>query len=96
MKIYSKNYIIKPLKQLAKEKNKIDDRKLAEKMINPYYFIDRSLKLGFKITLENHQINHANSKLTITPIYRDFGNEVCYFNKTIKESTVIYFRLINQ
>ena len=65
-------------------------------MINPYYFNDRNLKLGFKITLENHQINHANSKLTITPNYREFGNEVRYFNKIIKESTVIYIRLINQ
>ena len=65
-------------------------------MINPYYFTDRNLKVGFKITLESHHINHANSKLNIKPNYPEFGIEVRYINKIIKELSVIYARLINQ
>ena len=30
-------------------------------MINPHYFIDENLKIGFKINLESHNISHANS-----------------------------------
>ena len=33
-------------------------KELAKKMINPYYFTDRALRVGFYITLENHHINH--------------------------------------
>ena len=65
-------------------------------MINPYYFTDRKLKVGFKINLHTHQINHANSKLTITPNYPDFGIEIRYLNKSIKELSVTYARLISQ
>ena len=35
----------------------------------PYYFTDRLLMMTFKINLDSHHINHANSKLTITPKY---------------------------
>ena len=45
-------------------------------MLNPYYFTDRSLIKGFKTNLDSHHINHAKSKLTITPNYPDFGIEV--------------------
>ena len=65
-------------------------------MINPYYFTDRNLKVGFKINLDSHHINHANSKLTITPKYPEFGIEVRYINKIMKELSLIYARLINQ
>ena len=65
-------------------------------MINPYYFTDRSAKVGFKINLDNHHINHANSKVTITPNYPGLGSEVRYINKIIKELLVIYARIINQ
>ena len=65
-------------------------------MINPCYFTDRKLKIGFNITLESHHNNHANSKLTITPNYPEFGIEVPYINKIVKELSVIYDRLINQ
>ena len=34
-------------------------------MINPYYFTDRALQLGFNTNLDSHQINHTKSKLTI-------------------------------
>ena len=88
------------LKQLARNNNKLDDKQLnkelAKKMINPYYFTDRNLQVGFKINLDSHHINHLNSKLTITPNFKEFGIEVRYINKIMKELSIIYARLINQ
>ena len=52
--------------------------------------------MGFKINLDSHHINHAKFKLTITPIYPEFGIEVRYINKNVKELSVVYDRLINQ
>ena len=37
-----KVYNPKTLKQLAREKIKLDDKELAKIMINPYYFIDKN------------------------------------------------------
>ena len=65
-------------------------------MINPYYFTDRALQIGFKINLDSHNLHHANSKLTIIPNYPEFGIEVRYIKKILKELAVIYARLINQ
>ena len=65
-------------------------------MLNPYYFTDNALRVGFNIKLDSHHINHANSKSTISPNYPEFGIEVRYINKIIKELSVIYARLINQ
>ena len=64
-------------------------------MLNPCYFADRILKVGFKINLDNHHINHANSKLTIIPNHPEFGIEVRYIIKIIKELSVIYARIKN-
>ena len=91
-----KVYNPKTFQQLAREKIKLDDREFAKLMINPYYFIDKNLKNGFKINLESHNISHANSILTITCNYPKIGIEYRYINKTIKELSVIYARLINQ
>ena len=91
-----KVYNPKTLKQLAREKIKIDVKELAKMMIYPYYFIDDNLKLGFTINLESHNFSHANSILTITPELPDFGIEYRYINKIIKELCIIYARLINQ
>ena len=91
-----KVYNPKTLKQLAREKIKLDDKQLAKIMINPYYFIDKNLKIGFKIDLESHNISHANSILTILPKFPEFGIEFRYINKIVKELSVIYARLINQ
>ena len=91
-----KVYNHKTLKQLTREKNKLDDREFAKIMINPFYFIDKNLKNGFKINLESHNINHANSILTITCKYPEIGIKYRYINKIIKELSVIYARLINQ
>ena len=65
-------------------------------MINPYCFTDRNLKVGFKINLDSHHINHANSKITITPNHPEFGIEFRYINEIMKQLAVIYARLINQ
>ena len=54
------------------------------------------MKVGFKINLDSHHINHANFKLTIAPKYPEFGIEVRYINKIMKKLSVIYARLINQ
>ena len=93
-------YNPKSLKQLARNNIKLDDKQLnkelAKKMINPYYFTDRNLQVGFKINLDSHHINHANSKLTITPNFKEFGIEVRDINKIMKELSIIYARLINQ
>ena len=65
-------------------------------MINPYYFTDRALQVGFKIDLDSHLTNHTNSKLSITPNFPEFGIEIRYINKIKKELSGIYARLINQ
>ena len=72
------------------------DKELAKNMINPYYFIDDNLKIGFKIDLESHKIIHANSILTITPNFPDIGIETRYIIKILKEMATIYARLMNQ
>ena len=86
----------KTLKQLAREKIKLDDKELAKMMINPYYFDSENLKNGFKINLESHNISHAHSILTIIPKYPDSGIGYRYIINVIKEVSVIYARLINQ
>ena len=101
LKIKSTNkYNPKSLKQLARDNIRIDDKKLnkelANRMLNPYYFADNALQVGFNIKLDSHHINHANSKLTITPNHPEFGIEARYINKIMKELAVIYARLINQ
>ena len=64
-------------------------------MINPYYFTERALRVGFNITLGSYHINHANSKLIVKPNYPEFGIEVRYINKIRKELSVNYARLLN-
>ena len=95
-----KIYNPKPLRQLARDKIRLDDRQLnselARRMINPYYFTDRNLRVGFKINLDSHNLHHTNSKITITPNHPEFGIEVRYINKIMKELAVIYARILNQ
>ena len=95
-----KIYNPKSLQQLARNKIKLDDKQLnkelARKMIHPYYFTDRNLKVGFKINLDSHHFNPLTSKLTISPNYPEFGIEVRYINKIMKELCNIYARLMNQ
>ena len=93
-------YNPKPLKQIARNNIKLDDKQLnkelTKKMLNPYCFTDRNLQVGFNITLDSHLINHANSKLTITPNYPEIGIEVCFIIKIMKTLSIISARLIIQ
>ena len=88
------------MKQIAREKIKMNDeeldKELTKKMINPYYFLDENFNNGFKIILESHNINHANSLLNIEPNFPDLGIETRYNNNILKEMATIYARLINQ
>ena len=56
----------KSLKQIARDNIILDDKQLnkelAKNMINPYYFTDKNLKVGFKINLDSHNLHHTNSK----------------------------------
>ena len=52
--------------------------------------------MAFKITLDRHHINHDNSKLSITPSYPEFGIEVRYIIKILRELSIICPRLKNQ
>ena len=52
--------------------------------------------MGFKINLDSHQKNHANSNLTITPNYSEFGIEVRYIIKITNRLSVNYARLKTQ
>ena len=75
------------MRQIARDNIKLDDKQLnkelAKKVINPYYFTDRNLKVGFKINLGSHHIKYANSKLTITSNYPEFGVEVHCLSKIV-------------
>ena len=59
------------------------DKELAKEMINPYYFFEENLKIGFKINLESNNSSHASSILKITPIFPEFEIEFRYKNKII-------------
>ena len=48
-------------------------KELAKKMINPFYFTHRNLKVGFNIILERHHVNHLNSNKIVKPNYPEFG-----------------------
>ena len=88
------------LKKLARNNIKLDDKQLnkelAKKMINPYSFSDRNLKVAYKINLDSHHINHLNSKLTISSNFENTGIEFRFINKIMREMAIIYSRLINQ
>ena len=91
-KVYNPKTVI----QLAREKIKLDDKELAKIMINPYFFIDKNLKIGLKINLESHNFSLANSILTVLPKYPEYGIEFRFINKIVKALSFIYARLINQ
>ena len=65
-------------------------------MFNPYYFTDENLKISFKINLEGHNVNHANSLLNVIANFPDTGIETRYINKILNEMAAIYARLMGQ
>ena len=96
----SKIYNPRSLRQLARDNIRLDDKQLnkelAKRMINPYHFTDRNLKVAYKISLDSHNLHHANSKLTITPTFPEFGIEFRLNNNIMNELALIYARLKNQ
>ena len=96
----NKIYNPKSLKKIARDNIRLDDKQLnkelAKKMINPYYFTDKNLKVGYIINLDSHNLHHTNPKLTISPTFPEFGIEFRFINKIMKELAVIYARLLNQ
>ena len=72
------------------------NKKLASWMLNPYYFTDRTLQVAFIKSLDSHHINHANSKIFIKRNYPEFGIEIRYINKIMRELSIFYARLKTQ
>ena len=64
-------------------------------MTNPCYFNVIDLQIGCHINSDSHNKNHANSILTTTPIFPEFGIEFRYINVSIKDLSVFYASLIN-
>ena len=95
-----KFYNAEPFKQISREIIKVNDKqlnkKLAKKLINPYYFTGRALQFGINITLQKHHNSHAYFKKIIKQNHPGFGIEVRYLNKLLKEMATIYARLIDQ
>ena len=63
-------------------------------MINPYYF-SRRFENQYKINLDSHNINHINSKITITNKY-DLPIEMTDVDSILREMSIIYARIIGQ
>ena len=72
------------------------NKELEKKMINPSYFTDRALQVGFDINSDSLLFNHSNSKLFSEPSFSEFGIEFRYLHKILKEMANNYARLINQ
>ena len=96
----NKIYNPRTLRQIARNTINLDDKQLnkelARKMINPYYFSERNLKVAYKINLDSPHINHLNSKITITSNFQDTGIKFPFNNKIMREMSIIYARSINQ
>ena len=90
-------YNPKSLKQIARDEIEIDDKqlnkKLAKKMINPFYFTKKAWEKRFNIYLYGHHINHVNSKLTSQTNYSETGIETRYGNQIVTEMAKSYARL---
>ena len=77
-----KIYIPKSIKQLPRENIIKYEKELAKKILNPYYFTDRALHVGFGINLDSCNINNAKSKLIIKPIFADIAIETSFEKKS--------------
>ena len=61
------------------------NKQLAKKMINTSNSTDKALQIGFDIKIDSLIIKHAHFKLTVNPKFLDFGTEVRYTKKILKE-----------
>ena len=87
------------MKTIAREFIKIDDKQwkkeLDKTVTNLNYFTDRALHVGFNISLDNHHINHSNSKTNLKHNFPEIEIQFEH-NKILKEMATNYARLINQ
>ena len=92
-----KMYNLKPLREIARDKIKLDDKQLNKelprKMINPYFFTDKTSRIGFNNTLNSQHKIHTESKLTINPNYSVI--ETIFINIIMKEVAKSYAGLRN-
>ena len=90
-------YNSETLKQIAEERNKIEDyeliKEIAKKMNNPNYFSDRILNTASNINQNSHHNNHLNSNITTEQYFLDFKKN--YVNEILKKLATIYARLMN-
>ena len=63
-------------------------------MVNPNYFTQKILQVGFIITVDKYKTNYADSDLTVKLNYSE--SEIRYVKKIMKEKAIIYVRLLNQ
>ena len=88
-----KIYHPKTSKQIARENLKLNDKdldiKLAKKWLIFIISQIKNLKKGFETNLDSHNVSHANSLLTISPIYTNFGIETRYIIRFLKEMATI-------
>ena len=59
-------------------------KELFKKVINPFFFNDENLKTVFKINLESHNYNHANSFSNVVPKFPDIGIGTIFINKSLE------------
>ena len=65
-------------------------------MLNPDFFTERALQVGYKVNLDSQNINHASSKIFNKPNFHELGTETRYISEILKEMAIIYARIINQ
>ena len=86
----------KILKEITTNNFKLGDKQvnkeLAKNKNNPCYFTDRALPVGFNISLDSYHINHSISELTNKPNFPEFGVELRYIDKLLKEMATIFAR----
>ena len=57
-------------------------------MVNPYYFTDRELQVGYKSTLDSHPSSHVNAKVNMKPNILE--NDIRYDNSYLKEVVTFF------
>ena len=67
---------------------------MAQRILNPYYFAERALQVGFKKTLGKIHINQANSISPNTPNYSEI--EIKCVDKILRKKVAIHATLKNQ
>ena len=62
-------------------------------MIDPFYLADRTIQVGFNITLAIHHNTLAKSIIVNKPYFPELGIDFRFFNRILKDMTCTYARL---